>query len=287
MNWLLLTILSIAFRATFGVAVKLLSNRAKVSAITQSVLLTGCAAILIIVFIPVYGGISFHGLSDHWLLAATMVLASAFGNILFFKGLEKLDASTTQIVFASILLWSVILSVSFLGSRFSINQIIGIGILVAAILLVQYRKGARIFDANALYILAAAVLFAVFQVTSAEMAKTFSVAAYSLTAYLGGTLVVGLIYFRQVIRDFAVLAKDVTRVALVTLFASSMSLLYAVFAYLAYQRAPDKGVVVVLLTSQVVFGVILAIIFLRERNNIPKKIAAGLLAVLAGVLIKS
>ncbi|PIQ35960.1 MAG: hypothetical protein COW60_01195 [Candidatus Yonathbacteria bacterium CG17_big_fil_post_rev_8_21_14_2_50_43_9] len=60
-----------------------------------------------------------------------------------------------------------------------------------------------------------------------------------------------------------------------------------VFSFMAYKVAPDKGVVVVLLTSQVILSVIFGIIFLKEKDNISKKVLAGILAFIAGIFIKS
>lgn len=253
---------------------------------TQSVLLTSVAAVLTVIINPLIGGLSFNGVQQHWLLAFVMITSSALGNILFFKALEKLDASDAQVLFSSILIWSTILSLVFLHSIFSLKQLLGIALLMAAILLIQFKKNVRIFEVHALYMLAAAGLFAVFQVTSAEMAKTISTGAYSMLAYLGGTLLVGGFYFKPVSDDFKKLARMKTTTLWISLFASASSLLFLICAYLAFQTAPDRGIVVLLLTSQVVFGVILAIIFLRERSYIPKKLAAGVLAVVAGILIK-
>lgn len=71
------------------------------------------------------------------------------------------------------------------------------------------------------------------------------------------------------------------------LFASGTSSLYLVFSFLAYKNAPDPGVVVVFLTSQVIFSVLFGILFLKERENMGKIIVAGVLACIAGVLIKA
>ena len=287
MDWLLLTVLSVFSRATFGVATKVLSKRVKVSAVSQAVMLLVTGGLLAIPLSPFIGGISFYNLSDVWLLALVMIISSAIGNVLFFKGLEKLDASSAQVIFSSILLWSIFLSILFLGSQFSLYQLVGIAVLLFAIILIQYKKDTKLMNKNVWYMLIAALLFAIFQVSSAELAKTISVGAYTLLAYLGGAFVLWAIYPKKISKEISSLAKQYKRAGVSTLFAASTSLLYAVFAYLAYASAPDRGVVVLLLTSQVILGVILAIIFLKERDQIPKKIAAGALAVIAGLLIKS
>ena len=288
MNWLLLTILAIVSRAVFGIAVKLLSNKARVSAATQAVLLTTGAGLLAILVSPLVGGITIHGLSAVWFIALLMVASQAFGNILFFKGLEKLDASTAQIAFASILLWSTLLSILFLGSQFTFKQFVGILILFIAILTVQYTKNKdRTINSGILYVFMSTFLFAVFQTTSAELAKTISAGTYLVLAYLGSSLIVGAIYYGKLKKDTQFLRSNARKLVNPMLFACVTSIMYFVFSYFAYKSAPDRGIVVVLLTSQVILSVILAIIFLKERKNVNRKLVAGALAVIAGVLIKS
>ena len=288
MNWLILTLLAVGSRATLSIALKLLSNRVKVSASTQAVLLTTGAGVLALFVSPFIGGLSLHGLGTLWFIVLLMVISQAFGNIIFFKALDKLDASTAQIAFSTILIWSTILAVTFLHSHFTSKQLLGIFILLIAILTVQYSRAKnRHLNEGLAYAIIAAGLYAVFQTTSADLAKTVSAGTYLLVAYLGSSLIVGGIYRKTLEKDFNLLKKRLPHAASATLFASAMSLLYFVFSYFAYKHAPDRGVVVVLLTSQVVLSVILAIIFLKERKNVGRKVAGGVLAVIAGILIKS
>lgn len=287
MDWLLLTLLAITARATYSIATKILSRDIRASPITQSLLLTSFAGLLSLLISPLVGGISFVGLSRFLFPTALMITSQAFGNVLFFKGIKKLDASTTQVAFSSILIWGTILSVIFLKSIFSPVQLMGIILLLIAILLVQYEKGRIDLNTSFLYIVASAVLFAVFQVASADLSKTINTGTYLVLAYLGPSLIIGSIYFSNIKKDFSLLSNQLKNASLKTLFASGTSLLYFVFSYLAYKYAPDRGVVVVLLTAQVVLSVIFGIIFLKEKENKVRKLLAGALAFLAGILIKS
>lgn len=270
-----------------GIATKVLSKDVKVSAITHSILLTTFASILSIIISPFVGGISFTGIESFYLSALIMVLSQAFGNILFFKGIKYLDSGTTQIIFSSILIWGAILSVAFLDSIFSTKQIVGILLMLFAILLVQYKKGGLDMNSGVLYVIASSILFAVFQVASANLSKVISTGAYLLMAYIGPSLIVGILYLKRIINDLHLLKQQIKESFLKTLFASGTSMLYFVFSYLAYRYAPDRGVVVVLLTAQVVLSVIFGIIFLKEKDNQLKKVIAGALAFAAGIMIKS
>lgn len=287
MNWLLLTVMAITARSVYSIATKLLSNKVEVSPVSQAVLLTTSAGALALPVSFLAGGISFNGIGQYWLAIIVMIVSQAFGNILFFAGVKRLDAGMTQIAFSSILIWGAILSIFFLGSSFTGLQSIGIVLMLIAILTVQYKKGKKNLDPGVLYIIGGAALFAVFQVASADLAETISTGAYLMLAYFGPSLLLGLIYRKTLIKDWGHLKNQVKKTAKSTLFASGTSVLYFLFSYLAFQEAPDRGVVVVLLTAQVILSVVLGIIFLKEKNNVPRKLVAAALAFVAGALIRS
>lgn len=287
MNWIILTLFAITSRAIYSIATKVLSKDVKVSPITHSLLLTSFAGLLSLLVSPFVGGISFEGIDQYVLPAVIMVSSQAFGNVLFFQGIKSLDAGTAQIAFSSILIWGAILSVIFLGSVFSPVQLFGILLMLVSILAVQYKKGKLNLDTGFLYIVASAVLFAIFQVASADLSQVISTGAYLIMAYFGPSLIIGALYYKNIKKDYKHLQSQVKNTFSKTLFASGTSMLYFVFSYLAYRGAPDRGVVVVLLTSQVVLSIILGIIFLKEKENKSRKLLAGALAFLAGALIKS
>jgi drug/metabolite transporter (DMT)-like permease len=286
MYWLLLTLLAISSRAFYSLTTKMLTNRLRVSAGTQNFLITSTAMIYGLILSPILGGISFHGLSHYWLTITIMIVGASLGGITFLTGQKHVDASTAQIAFSSILLWGTVLSIIFLHSHFSLMQAAGIALLLVAIITVQYRKGKRHLDPGIIWLFVSAALFASFQVTSADLSKHISTGTYLLLAYGGPSLVVGLMYARSLRRDLSLLAKNFSYSLQTVLITAATSFGYYVFFYPAYHAAPDPGVVVVLITSQVVLSVLLGIVLLQERENVPRKLAAGALAFIAGVLIK-
>ena len=287
MDWVTLTALAITSRAFYSIATKLLSGHVKVSPITHSLLLTTVAGILSLLLSPLIGGISFTGIGGYWISILLMVFSQAFGNIFFFKGLKDLDAGTTQIAFSSILMWVAGLSAVFLGSVFSTIQIIGMVLLLLSILLVQYQGKKLQIAPGILDIIISALLFAVFQVASADLSTNISSGAYLVLAYFGPSVIIGILYAKTLVKELSSLKTQLKSTTSNTLFASGTSLGYFIFSFFAYQQAPDRGIVVVLLTAQVILSVIFGIIFLKERGNMGKKLLAGILAVIAGILIKA
>ncbi len=285
MSWLTLTILSVLSRAVYGVSTKVLSVNVKASSKTQAFLLLAYLTAIAILVSPFIGGISFKGLGSIWHVALIMIVSSAYGNILYFKGMETLDAGTSQIAFSSILIWGTLLSIIFLESHFSFLQLFGIIILLLAIFIAQYNKRAFKIKRGVVYIIFSAALFAIMQVSSAEMAKTISTGGFLISSYFGSALIIGAVYFSNITADIRGLKNSIPTTLKSITFSSITSFLYFIFSYLAYKTAPDPGVVVVLLSSQVLLAVILGVIFLKEEDNIPRKILAGALAVIGGILI--
>lgn len=286
MNWLFLTAFAVLSRAIYGIATKIFSSTAQVSAVSQSFILTAVSSVLALAISPAVGGISFQNLQTVWISTIAMVLSQVLGNVTYFKGIEKLEASITQIAFSSIVIWGTLLSSLFLGSHFTFLQIGGIILLLGAILLIQYKKGKFKLSTSMLYVFVSAGFFAIFQVTSAQLSHTVTAGTYLLLANLGTVVFLGVVYLKKVYTDIVLLFKNLKNVTYASFFASSTSLLYFLFSYFAYQVAPDRGVVVLLLTTQVIVSVILGIIFLKERDRMLQKIIAGMVAVVASILIK-
>lgn len=286
MSWVILTVLAIVFRAIYSLATRVLSTSIKVSPITQSVLLTGLASFLSLLLSPFLGGISLSHISQVWLPALLMIVSSSAGNIVYFKGQEKLDTGTTQIAFSSIVIWGALLSMFFLNSHFYFTQLIGILLLLFAIIMIQYKHTKLRFNTAIFYIIASAVIFAIFQVASAEVAKVLPAGTGLPLEYIGSTMLIATLYFKQVKKDFGGMKTNYKKTLQSGFFASGSTLLYFLFAYFAYAVAPDRGIVVILLTTQVIVSVFLGIIFLKEREGMKRKLFASALAVVASILIK-
>ncbi|MCA9371496.1 EamA family transporter [Candidatus Woesebacteria bacterium] len=287
MNWFVFTLCAIVSRATYSLATRLLSKDIHVSAITQSFLVTASAGLLSLFLSPFFGGISIQNAGNNALSILLVVLSLAFGNIIYFKGQKNLDAGTTQIAFSSIVVWGVILSILFLSSHFSFTQLLGVELMLYAIVLIQYNEKRLTMNSSVLWIILSALLFSVFQVASAGVSSSVSTGTYLVLAYCGSSLITLVLYFKTVAKDIKKIIPQLRYAVMRSFFASGTSLLYFIFSFAAYRFAPDRGVVVILLTGQVVVSVIFGVIFFKEHTNLKRKLFAGVLAFLAAVLIKS
>lgn len=205
------------------------------------------------------------------------------GNILYFAAIRSLTNGTAQITFSSVLIFNTILGLVFLGLQLNFINVIGIMLLLIAILSVV--TGKIEFDRHGVAImLLAALMFSAFQISSAALSNEVSPATYLFVAYVGSALIVFLLKFRIIIQD---LTRSNKRVLLtVTTLTAIPSIGNFLFAYYAYNEAPEPAKVAMLLTAQVVFAVILSYFFLKERTYVARKIIAAILVIIAAVLIK-
>jgi len=269
------------------VLTKVLSNHTKVSPITQIVFLSAASTVIVLPILPFSGGFNLDGLSSVWLALAIAIVGSVIGSITYFTGIAKLESATTQVAFSSILIWGLIMSIIFLGTDLSVIQVIGVLVLLFAILLAQYNGKALKLQPGILLILLSAACFAAVQVASAKLSQVLNLGTYMVLVLLGPGLLIGLLYIQEVRRDIQRARGQLVRLTKTAFATAAASVFYYIFAYSAFRNAPDPGVVVLLLTSQVVLAVLLSIIFLKERTNIVFKIVAGVLAMLAAIMIKA
>lgn len=285
MSWIIITAIAILTRAFYSISTRALSLNVKVSSNTQSVILPFYAALLSLLLIP-FLGLNFEGLRESWWVAALLALSQGMGNILYFYGQKYIDSGMTQIALSSKLVWTAIMSVAFLGSNFNAVQIVGMILLLAGILLVQNTKHHNSdTKKGVLLISASAVVFSVFAVTGADIASKINPVAYLLVTYLGASLFAALVGRRDLVKDKEYISNNKVKLFKYFGYAAGTSTLYFTLIYYAYREASDAGIVAVLVNAQVVTTVIVASIILKERQNLTRKIIAGLVVIVSAYLI--
>src|SRR5579859_1519901 len=284
MDWLLLTTLSVVSRAIYGVLTKVLSNKLKVSVYTQAALLSFSGGLISLIISPLLGGLKFSFSGVSIMVVALVILGQGLGNIVYFQSIKSLTNGTAQIAFSSILIFNTFLSFIFLNLHLSLINVFGLILLMLAIVSVTTGKIELNKRGIALMVLAA-LLFSVFQLSSAKISKEVGAPMYLLIAYFGAALIVFVLKAKVIIKDLAIADKRITLgIPLVTAFPSLGNF---AFAYYAYRNAPQPAKVAMLLTSQVVLTVFLSYFLLKEKDHVWRKVASAILVVLAAILIKN
>lgn len=283
MDWLFLTFISIGFRSVYGVMTKVLSNKINVSAYTHAVILPLAAAAIALIISPFIGGLSFDFSHVSMITVLLVIFGQGLGNITYFAAIKNLTNGTAQIAFSSILFFNTFLALIFLNLNLSLLNVFGLMLLVLAILSVVSGK-IELNKKGVSMMVLSAFLFSVFQLSSADISHQVGAATYLLIAYLGAAGVVFILKAKLVTRELSSSKKLSTiTVPLLTAIPSIGNFL---FAYYAYQIAPQPAKVAMLLTAQIVLTVILSYFFLKEKGHLRRKLAAAVLVVISAILIK-
>ncbi|MFZ2594035.1 MAG: DMT family transporter [Minisyncoccia bacterium] len=281
MTWIIYTCISIFSRAIGSIAHKVLAKEVSASGETLGFLFLTASLFLTFIAVPVFDlQIDTSFTKNEWLTLLGMALTQGIGVILYFKSLKRLSSSTAQIVFSSMLIFSTIFAIIFLDSHFTLINIVGIVTLILAITLVS-RHDLHGDTSGIVLMIASAFLFAIYQVISVAVVHTFTLVTYLLATYLGAATCIALYAPRTVFAEI-VYSKDQVQLLYLSLIAGATSLGNVAFAYLAYASAPEPIKVALLLTTQVVVSVILAYIFLKERDDFFAKCVSAILVVIAG-----
>jgi drug/metabolite transporter (DMT)-like permease len=287
MSWIIATLVAICARAFLSIFTKKLSVFDELSAATKSALFMFVCFGISLPFVGVLGGFHLDQIASNLFLCSLLVLGQFVGNTLYISGLAKTDTSLAQIILSSTLIWGSLFSIIFLDSRFRLHQFFGMLVLLVAIAITQYNKKSKLKITKSVYmLLGAAVFFSIFQVAGAKSSGKISSGTYLLVSYGGTGLTYLLIYGRKIINE-SILCSRKKAVATALIPGCLSSVITFTAAYVAFKKAPDAGVVIALLPSQVILSVILGIWLLKERTKLKSKLLAGLLAALSGYLIKS
>lgn len=285
MHWLLLTFLSVISRAIYGVMTKVLSSKAGGSVYTQSFLLPLFGGMLAILLSPLLGGFQLDINTNTAGLLLLVVVSQGLGNLVYFTAMKDLTSGTAQISFSSILIFNTVLSILFLNFHLSFLNGIGIIVLISAIMLAVSGKVEFNKRGVALMTLSA-FLFSIFQLSTAQLSQHVSAATYLVVAYFGAAVVILLFKAKIVFNDITN-SQDRKSLLLIPFLTAIPSLGNFLFAYYAYRSAPEPAKVAMLLTSQVVFAVLLSYYFLKEKEYLGRKLLAAILVIVAAILIKS
>lgn len=243
-------------------------------------LLTG---LLIGVFGLLFSHMSFPDIRPLIFNLVLMTLLYGFGNLFIFQALKLIEASRFTIIFASRALFTILASFLFLQEQLSFRQILGAFFILLGVILVNIKSAKLRFSKKEAVALLAAMAFGFSNTNDRFLLKSFAVYPY---VFLGFTIPAFFVMFLYpyTIKKMQVFLE---RKLLVKMFL--LCVVYAVSSitfFFAFQKASNASQVVLINLTGVIITVLLAIIFLKERDYLPQKLL-GAAAGFVGLLLVS
>jgi len=220
---------------------------------------------------------------DLWPWFLMTIVLNVVANIAQFEALKTAEASSFTIFASFRVLVSMLAAVLLIHEVVTLWQAIGAVVMIAAITIafshrLSFQYHPWMLPAS-LYALSSGLVF----IGDARLvAESPSVATYMIFAF--GLPGVATACIRPRILP-AMLAIARSREILPMIGFSAVYGFMAVTLWLAYQAGADASQMAPIRQASIILTIVLALIFLKERDHIPQKIAATILAVIAVSLI--
>ncbi|TXH00220.1 MAG: hypothetical protein E6P95_04055 [Candidatus Moraniibacteriota bacterium] len=281
-TWLIYSLLSVASLAGSEMSQKIsLTQKVDISAITNNFFVWSMQGLIGLLLAFSLGHFSLDlPIGMVWKLISISIVYFAGGT--FFYTSYKGNSPSISLIFGTIsVLISSILGVIFLNDLYSYKMVVGIVLILAAIIFLNYNNRERISKYN-LYAVAGGLCFGIAFTLDKSMSTTISPFMYLGLMCLGVALV-------SVGTSFKLIRSDVGKMSpknfLPMVSSSFFGSLFNLFTFFAYRNGANVGLVDAINNTTVFLVIILEIVLLRDRSNIYKKILAATVATLGVILI--
>ena len=280
MEWLIFVILYlifyVVFNQTYKVATKSLT---KPGALTILLQLIGSISILLL--IPFF---------EMKLPNDPKIYIFLGLSIIFYKISDRLnttvrsgiEASTFSVITQLSTVFMIVAGVLFFKEPFVLNKFIGAILIVFSNVLIFFKKGSGKRNKYVLLGIFANICFTIALFLDVNNSDNFNLPVY-VAASLGIPSILILIFEKIKFKDLKEEYKNGNKKAIwITSIAWSLSILFQLRAY----QLGEVSIVAPLCALSVILNVVVGYIFLKEKDNILKKIIAALLIIFGIILIK-
>lgn len=220
--------------------------------------------------------------SNIWLQLLLTGFLYAYGTLFFFKAIKTIEASEMSILGSAGTLVTVILSYFFLHERLNYTQLLGVLLILAAVIIINYNRNKLSVNTGTWYALLGASCYG-----TAVIFDTYIVQRYSAISFLPfGSFIIGVILLVSFPRSIRKLTHDIRKIDRNLIIYGVLYTLAALMFYLPLQFGTYVSQMSVVGRVSIILTIILAAIFLKERSHIGKKILGAILTTIGIFLIR-
>lgn len=232
---------------------------------------------LIFIFKP-----SFANLSNmFWPILVSTIIAG-LGTLFAFRALKLLEASEFTVLFSSRVIWVILISTLFFRERFYLIQLLGALFILFSIYLASWHSKSFKLEIGEKFALLSAVCFGISFSIDNQILKSIDVFLYISITFLLSGLFVGFLSPKKAFQLKPLLKKTHLPKILI------LSTLYAISGttfFLSLQMSGNASQIQSINQTQIILTVLLAIIFLKERKNLFRKLIAAVICFIGVLLV--
>jgi len=280
MTWFYYTLLAVFSYSLYYLFSRVFLKAKDSNAVTYAILFNFvCAAIVTVV--AVINGFVLLDIKKYALNLILMAILYAAAQILIFKASKLIEASEVIILSATRVLWTIAGAILLLGESLNLQKAVGIFIIIFSVIFVSYKKKHLKISRGHWYAILAGFCLGIGFVNDAYILQHSDAMSYGAIVFILPLILTLLVYSSSLPK----LKKEITlRLLFKNLLLGVVYSIGLIASFLAYQHGGNASQIVPMGQSVVVITVILAAIFLGERDSLLKKfVAAGLVTI--GVLL--
>ncbi len=282
MDWQIYLAISIVFSSVAVLLQRILLHKDNTDPIAYAVLFEGLVG-LILLAAAVINGIKLPDFSLYAVPIIATFLAFAFGNIAYAKSLKAVDASIFSVLFATNAVWVMIGGVLLFNEKVSVAQFFGAALILLSVILLADRTGKFKLDRGMLLGLLCGVFYGVGILGWVYISKRSDLFTWNALTFLVPSLFIFLFMPKSASKMRPFLRQPVLgRILLLCLLVSTSS----AFLLNAFNNY-NASIISPLIQTEVFLTVLLAIVFLHERDNLRMKLIAAAFCMGGVVLIVS
>lgn len=282
MNWVILTILGVLSASVGRVLQKNLMTDEKSNPVAFGFLFQMLVALFCFMFVFFFGVWEFPNLSGLVWNLVIMCIFYALANILLYKAFQHAPASDISVILTSSTMWSVITAVIILGERLTLKNIFGIVLIISGVIIIQDIKKGFHLNKYHLYALFSAILYGMAFINDVFIVNQYkSIPSYLVLAFALPAITILIFQPSAFFKAGVFLKSDKLFKILISSFFYSLS---AIFVYTAYKMGGQASIISSIQQSNAAFVILLAYLFLNEREKMDRKIM-GCILTICGVLL--
>lgn len=280
MEWLIFVILYLIVSVIFNQFYKITTQKL-IKPGAWTILLEVIGSVAILLFIPFFE-LKFPIDPKIYIFLGLSIIFYTINDRLNTTVRSGIEASTFSIIHQLSTVFMIFAGVLFFKEPFILNKFIGALLIVVSNILIFYKKGSWKPNKYILLGILANICFTIALFLDVNISDNFCLPIYVFLT-LGIPSVIILIFERIKIKDVVEEYKNGDKKAIwITSLSWSLSILTQLRAY----QLGNVSIVAPLCALSVILNVIVGYFFLKEKDNMLKKIIAALLIIIGIILIK-
>lgn len=282
MPWQVLLVVSILFLSLNGLFHKSLLGDDRSDPRAQAVVFLGLGGLISVVIAYFRGNLRLEFPEE---LIINFLILAIFGTIAYvlkYRSYQLISTSEVVIFSTTSKFWNVIGASIILHEAITIQKIIGTIVIIIGVAITVYADKKFKVNKGILIVLLAAILFGLTDINGYYMLGSMDASSYQILFYL--LPVIALLLFQpKLMKKVPYYFKPDRALKVIALAIFDTLGMLALF--FAYQMGGSASIIGPLSATKVIVTVVLAIIFLKERNNLTNKLVGSVIAVIGAILL--